>query len=154
MSLHFAHAYRFLIVSGLCVFLCLCAVGASAAEKISPEKRSEEKRKIEHLIDFIAECDYDFIRNGRKYSSDRAAAHMRMKVMKAGDRLKTARQFIDYIASRSSFSGRPYYVRDKNGKQTPSASWLRAELLRYENQYAKGDERTALVVGRKIVAIR
>ena len=54
---------------------------------------------------------------------------LRTKLFYAGSRVKTADEFIDHIAS-ATLSGSTYFVRYPDGKQVPSAQFLRAELKR------------------------
>ena len=49
-----------------------------------------------------------------------------------GNRVKTVHDFIDQIASKSSTSGQIYKVRLADGREVPSADFLRAELARLE----------------------
>ena len=92
-----------------------------------------EKEKIEALIQFVKKSDTLFIRGGVEYPSSKAADHLRMKWDYAGKRIKTARQFIDRIASKSSMTGKPYYVKSKDGKQITSAEWLSQALKKIES---------------------
>ena len=76
---------------------------------ISPNKpQLLERKKIQILIGLIALSPYTFIRNGNEYTGDQAASHLRTKYRYAYDRIKTARHFIEYIASKSSMSGTIY----------------------------------------------
>ncbi|MET0154834.1 MAG: DUF5329 domain-containing protein [Rickettsiales bacterium] len=122
------------------LFLLALGAPASAADGLSAEKE-----KIEYLIGFIEKSDCAFVRNGREYTSEKAAEHIRLKTNHAGGRLKTARQFIDYVASRSSFTGIPYFVVTKNGTKIPSSIWLKEELRRYENNLASETGVAAIV---------
>lgn len=114
----------------------------SADAKPAPAKEAEapkpdppkltEMEKIERLLQFVAASDVTFIRNGDEYKPKDAVEHMRNKLDYAGKRIKTARQFIKYIASESSMSGKPYYVRFKDGKKLKSAEWMTRALERIE----------------------
>jgi len=71
-----------------------------------------EPEKIERLIQYVAGLkDAVFIRNGAEHTCAEAAEHMRGKLRSAGASIKTARDFIEQAASRSSLSGQPYRVR-------------------------------------------
>jgi hypothetical protein len=78
-----------------------------------------------------------FIRNGKEYSSDKAADHLRLKWKKAGRHVKTAEDFIelcgeDFIelcGSRSSISAKLYKMRFPDGRIENSAVILK-ELLK------------------------
>jgi hypothetical protein len=42
--------------------------------------------------------------------------------------------FIDKLASKSSFSGKPYQIRFTNGQQVDSSLWLYQQLASYDQQ--------------------
>lgn len=69
-----------------------------------------------------------FIRNGGEHDAKAAAEHLRMKLGKAGDRVKTAEQFIDGIATKSSLSGKPYRIRFADGSEKETGPWLHGQL--------------------------
>ncbi len=76
-----------------------------------------EKQKIEYLIQSVEKLEgAKFYRNGNWYSPQEAADHLRLKLKNAGNRIKTARQFIDRIASQSSMSGKAYKIKYKDGR--------------------------------------
>ena len=98
-----------------------------------------EQRKIEYLIVTVADLgDATFIRNGQEYDAGHAAAHMRLKLRYAGDRVKTAQDFIVYCATGSSMSGVPYSIRFHDGRSVESATFLRGKLAEYEKRAATG----------------
>jgi len=88
-----------------------------------------ETQKIESLITSIETLKGAvFIRNGSEYSAEQAAHHLRMKWDKAGSKVKTAEDFIDKCASRSSLSGQKYQIRFANGKTENSEDYFHDEL--------------------------
>lgn len=92
-----------------------------------------EEQKIDALIHSIEVLpDAQFIRNGSAYDGKAAAEHLRRKRSYAGDRIKTASDFIAYCASRSSASGKAYQIRFANGEIIDAEVFLRAELKRIE----------------------
>ena len=60
------------------------------------------------------------------HSGAEGAQHLRNKLAKAGDRVKTTEDFIIGIASKSFLSGKPYLVNFADGQ--PTGEWLRAHL--------------------------
>lgn len=88
-----------------------------------------EDQKIEKLIQTVAEMkDAVFIRNGAEHTPAQAAQHMRNKWEHAKDQVKTAEEFIDKLASKSSASGKPYLIRFKDGREVESGTFLREQL--------------------------
>ncbi len=98
-----------------------------AKESISPE----EMARIEHLCETVERSKgMHFVRNGTTYPPDDAARFLRQKLKAMGDEVTTAEEFIEKIATKSSMSGMPYTVRFVDGREMPSAQFLRAELAR------------------------
>ncbi|MCX7717427.1 MAG: DUF5329 domain-containing protein [Candidatus Sumerlaeaceae bacterium] len=93
-----------------------------------------EHEKVLRLIRAVEGLDgAKFIRNGSPHPPAEAAKHLRKKLDAAGDRVRTAYDFLDGVASRSSLSGEPYLVEYPDGRQIPAADFLRAELARIES---------------------
>src|SRR5438552_2485380 len=76
--------------------------------------------------------DVQFIRNGKSYDAHAAAQHMRDKWKWKKSEIKTARDFIDVAASRSTETGKPYVIRWKDGHEQFSAAFLERELKKLE----------------------
>ncbi|MES2379972.1 MAG: DUF5329 family protein [Bacteroidota bacterium] len=93
-----------------------------------------EEQKIEKLIAYLEKSDAVFIRNGKEYPGKEAAEHLRMKRKKAGSKVKTAKDFIDYIASKSSMSGDAYKMKFKNGSIFNTRDVLYNELRKLEKE--------------------
>jgi hypothetical protein len=91
-----------------------------------------EEQKINQLILFVEKSEAKFVRNGTAYSGMEAAKHLKMKREKAGAKIKTAKDFIDLIASKSSMSGEAYLMLYKNGKTIPVRDILYNELRKMD----------------------
>jgi uncharacterized protein DUF5329 len=115
-------------------------IGGAALAGATDAKPMSEKEKIDALIHAVeTRDDLQFIRLGEAHSGSEAARVLRMKLFYAGSRVKTADEFIDHIAS-ATLSGSTYFVRYPDGKQVPSAQFLRAELKRItQPSAARGD---------------
>jgi uncharacterized protein DUF5329 len=91
-----------------------------------------EQHKIDYLIQSVAHLQgAQFIRNGSTYDTAAAVRHLELKRRYAGDRVRTAEDFIRLCATGSSISGRPYTIRFADGHVETSASWLRARLAQW-----------------------
>ena len=55
-----------------------------------------------------------------------------MKLDKAGDKVKSAKDFIDGIASKSSISGKPYQIRKSDGTLVNTNAYFSALLKEYD----------------------
>lgn len=90
---------------------------------------NSEKQKIETLIKQVANLkDAKFVRNGSAYNADSAAVFLRRKWEANESEVKTARDFIDKVASFSGTSGKPYLIRFKDGGEIKSRDFLLAQL--------------------------
>jgi hypothetical protein len=101
-------------------------------ESFLVNQKLSEEQKIEQLIIYIEKSEALFIRNGSEYGAKEAADHLRMKRKKAGSKVKTAKDFIDLIASKSYMSGEPYKMKFKNGTIMNTRDMLYNELRKME----------------------
>jgi hypothetical protein len=76
--------------------------------------------------------DANFIRNGSEYDCKVAAEFMRGKWRSHSEEIRSARDFINVAATKSTTTGKPYLIRSKDGKETPSGDFLTAELKKLE----------------------
>ena len=107
------------------MLLPIIAVVAMAADPLPVV----ERQKIEALIHIIQKLpDAVFIRNGKSYDAATAAKFLRGKWRDRADEVRSAEQFIERVATRSSTTGQPYLVRYKDGREVAAAVLLRAEL--------------------------
>jgi hypothetical protein len=113
----------------LTVLVWTCSAMAQSSSSV-------EARKIEHLIDAVAQLsDAKFVRNGAAYDAGKAADHLRLKLREAGERVATAEDFIRLCASRSSVSGKPYEIEFADGRRITSEAFLRAKLKELQSSY-------------------
>lgn len=93
-----------------------------------------EEAKIQYLISTVETLNgAEFIRNGKVYGARKAADHLRFKLKMAGDRVKTAEDFIRLCASKSSLSGEPYQIRYSDGSTVESSVFFRKKLQEFPN---------------------
>lgn len=100
------------------------------AGNISENSQAE----IEHLLDFVGESGCVFNRNGSSHDAEEAEDHLRMKFGNGKRYVSNAEDFIDRIASKSSWSGSKYTVECPNQSEQPSGEWLNGELQRYRGE--------------------
>jgi hypothetical protein len=103
---------------------CTLLFTAVIALALDPQTKVE----VDELIAFVRASDVRFIRNGSEYSATDGADHLRDKLAKAGNRVKTTDEFINGIASKSFLSGKAYMVKFADGRMQPTGDWLRAHL--------------------------
>jgi hypothetical protein len=93
-----------------------------------------ERQKIESLIKQVGDLkDAKFIRNGATHDVSTAVRFLRGKWEANNAEVKTARDFIDKVASASGTSGKPYLIRFKDGRETKSRDFLLEELKKLES---------------------
>lgn len=87
------------------------------------------EQEVAHLLQYIEQSECVFARNGKEHGGDEAREHIGKKYDYVKKRVKTTEDFIEYAATRSSLSGKPYLVRC-DGEELLTAQWLRTELER------------------------
>lgn len=91
-----------------------------------------EPQKIDRLLAYVGSLKGAvFVRNGQEHTPAEAAEHMKLKRQKAGDRVKTAEDFIKYCASYSTLTGEAYLVRFPDGRTRTAEDVLREQLAQY-----------------------
>jgi hypothetical protein len=90
---------------------------------------SSEAAKIRYLIGSVEALQgMTFLRNGGKYDARKAADHLRLKLKTAGNRVKTAEDFIRLCGSKSSVSGEAYRMRFPDGTTMYAGAFFRERL--------------------------
>jgi len=117
------------------VFACMATLFAAILPRFAPAQSAPipEKQKIEALIKQVSDLkDAKFVRNGWTYEPATAVRFLRGKWEANDAEVKTARDFIDKVASTSGTSGKPYLIRFKDGREIKSQEFLLAELKKIE----------------------
>lgn len=84
--------------------------------------------EINALIDEVARSGCQFTRNGSDHNAEDAADHLRLKYRRGKRYASSAENFIDRLASESSWTDKPYMMTcPDSGEQTANA-WLHASL--------------------------
>lgn len=117
----------------VCLFLALLFVAVVARAASRP---AAEQAKIDFLLAEVKNSQATFIRNGKEYPAEKAVSHLRTKLLFAGKRVQTARDFITGVASHSEETGKPYEVRLTDGVQRPFGDWLLERLAVYEKTFS------------------
>lgn len=115
-------------VTGFVILLAVVAVHVHAGDIPASEQHKIEAliQHVEHLQDAV------FIRNNKAYSATTAAKFLRGKWEDKQDEIKTAKDFIEKVASVSSTSGQLYRLRFKDGREMPSGAYLGTVLQQLE----------------------
>ncbi|CAA6677835.1 MULTISPECIES: DUF5329 domain-containing protein [unclassified Lentimonas] len=86
-------------------------------------------QEIQQLIEAVEQSGCTFERNGKTYTAQEGADHMRLKLKRGGKYADTTEHFITRLASKSSWSGKPYHIIEPNGDQRTMQVWLEAQLV-------------------------
>lgn len=123
--------YRFALTRA---FLFVLIPASVALSDDAPAKSLTETEKITALIDHVENLEKaKFIRNGSAYDAKIAAEFLRRKWKSRKSKIKTANDFIDQVASKSSITGKPYLLRFDDGNETKSGEYLREQLKTLED---------------------
>jgi hypothetical protein len=124
--------------SAVCGLGVVCLVGLLMVLPTSAQAAqlpTAEQAKIERLIEAVQRLgDAAFIRNGVSYSAATAVRFLRGKWQTRRGKVLSAEDFIDQVASCSSTTGQPYYIRFGDGRQLPSARFFRSCLSGLEKE--------------------
>lgn len=108
--------------------LLLCA-GCLSLSPVQADTKPAGQTEIPALLSFVGNSGCAFFRNGIWYDSQAAQKHLQKKLDYALA-VSSAEQFIDRVATASSFSNQPYQVRCSDGITVPSSVWLYDALAR------------------------
>lgn len=100
---------------------------------VSAQNSSTVEQEIADLISSLETSNCIFHRNGSTHTAIEAAEHLRLKLLRARRYATTTELFIDRLASKSSFSGKPYLIECKSGELTELKAWLDMQLLVLRN---------------------
>lgn len=110
-----------------CLFFTASAVQAASASGDSSSMDTE----IDFLIQSVANSQCTFVRNGKEYSGADARDHLQLKRRNGKRYYKSTEQFIDRIASKSSWTGKDYLI-NCDGKGTVTAhDWFTRALAEF-----------------------
>lgn len=113
-----------------CTFMMNKLIGQDYAqfelvENIHPDQQvKDETKEIEALLKKIESSDIIFIRNGVEHTAKEAADHLRSKWEQTNGKIKTKKDFIEQLATKSSLTGELYLVQLKDGSKIKAADWL------------------------------
>lgn len=114
----------------ICFVITVGLLLVPVARAAPPTKVQTE---VNFLLGYVEGSGCDFLRNGTWYDSISAQVHLRDKYryLAAENQINTTEDFIEKVATRSSFSGLPYEVRCNGGTAVMSEQWLRNELTHF-----------------------
>jgi hypothetical protein len=107
--------------------LCVLLAAPAAADDATMN------REIDYLLDTVATSNCTFIRNGKEHGPEAARDHLSMKRRKGSKYFSSTEEFIERLASSSSWTGKPYRIRCGGGEAQPAKAWFEEILSEYRN---------------------
>ena len=89
--------------------------------------------EIDFLLDTVANSDCVFTRNGKDHAAPGASDHLQMKRKRGARYFDSAEEFIERLASKSSWSGKPYHIQCGDEPRVTASEWFTALLEQYRN---------------------
>lgn len=87
--------------------------------------------EVDYLINAVSESGCNFVRNGKEHTASDAVDHLQMKARRGKRYYDSADEFIDRIASKSSWSGKPYMIQCDGQPAVTAADWFTRVLTEY-----------------------
>lgn len=113
------------------LFLAALLIFASSAAWAGEQALTAE---VGYLIDSVSESGCKFVRNGKEHTASEAADHLRMKARRGKRYYDTVEEFIDRIASKSSWSGKPYTIQCDDRPAVTAGDWFTRVLTEYREK--------------------
>lgn len=106
--------------------LCLALLTITLTAQADEESLQLE---LDGLFTLVAQSNCLFIRNGSEHDAEDAADHMRLKSRRGKKYYDSTEQYIDRLATKSSWSGKAYSVQCPNQPPLSSNEWLHGLLI-------------------------
>lgn len=98
---------------------------------------TQTQQEIDYLINFVNNSGCQMIRNGKGYTAEKAASHIKRKYEHYKDEIDSTEKFIALSASKSSLSGKAYHAKCGVNPEITTQSWLLNALEEYRNTNKK-----------------
>lgn len=107
----------------LLAFFVFAALPLFAADNMDAE--------IDYLLETIETSGCTFIRNGKEHEPGPARSHLEMKRKRGKRYYDSTEEFIERVASSSSWTGKPYMIRCGSEEPKPIEGWYKQALSDY-----------------------
>ncbi len=97
-------------------------------------KPNNTQAEINHLLNFVSTTTCQYERNGDLHDGKAAKKHINKKYKYFEDDIKSAEDFIEYSATKSTMSKKKYKIHCTNKPVQNSKQWLLSELKRYRSR--------------------
>ena len=107
------------------IFVFICSLSnASTLDDLA-------KKKVEFLKSELLDSNCNFERNGKTYSAEKAVEHINKKQEYYSDKIDSVEKFIELTASKSTMSGKSYFIHCDGALKIESAVWLKKKVEQY-----------------------
>ena len=89
------------------------------------------KQEIQHLLNYVANTDCQYERNGTIHTGGEAVKHIKKKYNYYSDDIESTEDFIKFSATKSKMSGKKYMIHCNDKQSITSKDWLLSELKNY-----------------------
>jgi hypothetical protein len=105
-----------------------CAlVGLQVAKAETPSMDAE----IDYLIQAVAGSQCTFVRNGKEHDAEDASQHLQMKRKRGKRYYDSTEQFIERIASKSSWTDKDYLIKCGPDRTETARQWFTTKLAQF-----------------------
>ena len=80
--------------------------------------------EIDFLLDTVVNSDCVFTRNGKDHAAEDARDHLQMKRKRGARYFDSSEEFIERLASKSSWSGKPYFIQCGDEPRVTAKEWF------------------------------
>jgi hypothetical protein len=99
----------------------------------APALGADMQKEINHLLQFVEHTECQYERNGKMHTGKEAVKHIKTKYNYFKNDINNAEKFIELSATKSTMSGKFYFVHCPNRPTLKSQDWLLQELNDYRN---------------------
>jgi hypothetical protein len=126
-----------LLMGTLISIAALPVIGdATSTKAVSTDQKSTENvdDTITYLLDYVLKSELTIIRNGDSHTGVEASVHFKAKYEHFKNAIRTPEDFIQLAATKSMVTGKPYLVKQLDGKEISCAEWLGKILANYRKR--------------------
>ena len=112
--------------SRLNIFVAIAGLVLGSLTALADESNMDSE--IDYLLDTVVSSDCVFIRNGSEHEAEAARDHLQMKRKRGKRYFSSAEEFIEKIASKSSWTGKDYLIQCGSEPQQKAQAWFMSVL--------------------------
>ena len=91
--------------------------------------------EIDFLLNTVGDSDCVFTRNGKDHAAEDARDHLQMKRKRGKRYFDSSEEFIERLASKSSWSGKPYFIQCGDEPRVTAKEWFTTLLEQHRKDH-------------------